>query len=491
MLTVFVLYFIMLLTVSLLIKDKGNGAFFRGNRKSPWPLVAFGMLGASLSGVTFISVPGMVMNTDMTYLQMCLGFIPGYIAVAFILLPLYYRLGLTSIYGYLQSRFGQTSYRTGAMFFILSKLTGAAARLYLVCLILHQYIFSDIHLPGAEPLQLPYITTVIITLLLIWLYTRGSGIKAIVWTDTLQTFCLLAALIFIIFKATAMLDMGIGEAFSAVWHDSKSRIFEFSDWGSRQNFWKQFMSGAFIVVVMTGLDQDMMQKNLTCRTLRSAQKNVCSYGMFFLPINFLFLSLGVLMTMLYAKTGTSLPDAGDRLLPDFIAGGMMGQGVMTLFTIGIVASSFSSADSALTALTTSFCIDIMGLPADTDNAAAVRTRRIVHIAMCAAFAACIMAIYHIGSKSVIDAIYTIAGYTYGPLLGLFAFGMTTKCQPDDRLVPVVAVASPVICALTDYMAATYTGYRFGYELLMLNGILTFIGLWIISHREATPYSTNN
>ncbi len=347
------IYFALLLLISNLVGKGGNDAFFRGNRQSPWPVVAFGMIGASLSGVTFISVPGMVMTIDMTYLQMCIGFIFGYILVAFVLLPLYYKYNLTSIYSYLDVRFGRTCRKTGSSFFLLSKMTGAAARLYLVCLILQQYVF--------DALRVPFVLTVVGTLLLIWLYTHKSGIKAIVWTDSLQTLCLIVALILILLKASDMLGMSFGEAMTAVWNDPHSRIFEFSDWSSKQHFWKQFLSGIFIVIVMTGLDQDMMQKNLSCKNLRDSQKDLCSYGLLFAPVNFLFLSLGVMMMLLYAKTGTPLPAKGDSLLPDFIATGLMGQAVLVFFTIGIIASAFSSADSALTALTTSFCIDILGI----------------------------------------------------------------------------------------------------------------------------------
>lgn len=474
MLVIILIYFAILFTVSRIVGRGGNDAFFRGNHQSPWPLVAFGMIGASISGVTFISVPGMVMGIDMTYMQMCIGFFFGYIAVSFILLPLYYKHNLTSIYGYLNQRFGRSSYKTGASFFLLSKLTGAAARLYLVCLILQQYVFDS--------LGVPYIVNVLATLLLIWLYTHKSGIRALVWTDSLQTLCLIVALILILSEAAAMLGMNFSEAMTAVWNDSHSRMFEFSDWTSRQNFWKQFFSGVFIVIVMTGLDQDMMQKNLTCKSLRDAQKDMCSYGILFMPVNFLFLSLGVLLMMLYAKSGTPLPSAGDSLLPDFIASGKMGETVLIFFTIGIIASAFSSADSALTALTTSFCIDILEIERrNVKNPDKVR--KIVHICMMTVFVLFILVFKEIGSNSVIDAIYVLASYTYGPLLGLFAFGMITKRMPRDRFVPIVAILSPIICCTIDYVAQNYYGYKFGYEMLMINGLLTFVGLWGLSCRS--------
>ena len=510
------IYFALLLLISNLVGKGGNDAFFRGNRQSPWPVVAFGMIGASLSGVTFISVPGMVMTIDMTYLQMCIGFIFGYILVAFVLLPLYYKYNLTSIYSYLDVRFGRTCRKTGSSFFLLSKMTGAAARLYLVCLILQQYVF--------DALRVPFVLTVVGTLLLIWLYTHKSGIRAIVWTDSLQTLCLIVALILILLKASDMLGMSFGEAMTAVWNDPHSRIFEFSDWSSKQHFWKQFLSGIFIVIVMTGLDQDMMQKNLSCKNLRDSQKDLCSYGLLFAPVNFLFLSLGVMMMLLYVKTGTPLPAKGDSLLPDFIATGLMGQAVLVFFTIGIIASAFSSADSALTALTTSFCIDILGIE-DTvemkneewrmkneeekmkneewrmkngnytsnersDNSSLFilhssfsnpeRTRKWVHVCMMVTFVLFILGFKALNNSSIIDTIYTIASYTYGPLLGLFAFGMTTHLKPRDKWIPFIAILSPIICYAIDSITLQVIGYKFGYEMLMFNGILTYIGLLLIS-----------
>ncbi len=466
MLIVIALYFAVLLVISRLAGRNDNDTFFRGGRRSPWGLVAFGMIGGSISGVTFVSVPGMVMGIDMTYMQMCIGFFFGYLIVAFLLLPLYYRHNLTSIYSYLNTRFGTRSHKTGAAFFILSKLTGAAVKLYLVCLLLQRYVFDS--------LGIPYFLTVTGILLIIWLYTHRSGIRALLWTDALQTLCLILALILIIYKAATMLDMNFIEAMTAVWHNPHSRMFEFSDFVSTQNFWKQFLSGIFIVIVMTGLDQDNMQKNLTCKNLRSAQKDMCTYGIMFIPLNFLFLSLGVLLTMLYASTDTPLPAGGDSLLPDFIAGGQMGQTVLTLFTLGIIASAFSGADSAITSLTTTFCVDIL------EKEKNERIRKRVHIGMTIAFALLLFAFKAIESGSIIDTLYTLASYTYGPLLGLFAFGIFTKRQPNDRLTPFIAIASPILCYAIDSLTLHLTSYKFGYELLMLNGLLTFAGLYLAS-----------
>ena len=464
-----ILYFAVLLLLSHLVgKRGGNAAFFNGNRQSPWPLVAFGMIGASISGLTFIGVPGWVMSIDMTYLQMCLGFIVGYIVVAFVLLPLYYKMRLTSIYTYLDHRFGQTSYRTGASFFILSKLLGAAAKFYVVCRILQMCL--------ADSFSVPYIVVVLLALLLIWLYTRRSGIRALVWTDFLQTLCLLLALVLILVKVADMLDMNFAQAMAAVWSDSHARIFEFDDFASKQNFWKQFLSGVFIVIVMTGLDQDMMQKNLTCKDLRSAQKDMCSYGVLFVPVNFLFLALGILLLLLYQKMGMPLPEKGDDLLAGIVLDGSLGTACLIFFTIGVIASAFSSADSAMTALTTSFCIDILGREKEE------KTRKQVHLGMLVAFFLVTMTFNALGSGSVMDLIYTLVSYTYGPLLGLFAFGMFTKLQLREKYVPFITIASPLICYVIDVVVLQLTGYKFGYEMLMFNGLLTFMGLMIVSKR---------
>ena len=456
-------YFALLLVVGRLTSARhDNDAFFRGNRQSPWYLVAFGMVGASISGVTFVSVPGMVMAIDMTYMQTCMGFVLGYFAVAFILLPVYYKYNRTTIYSFLSQRLGNRSYKTGASFFILSKATGAAARFYVVCIVLQRFVLDGF--------GVPFPCTVVGMVALIWLYTRHSGIKTLVWTDTLQTLCMFSALALIIYCVTEQMGMTLSEAAKAVADNSKSRIFVFDDPMSKQFFWKQFLSGIFITIVMTGLDQDMMQKNLTCKSLHEAKKDMCSYGFAFLPANILFLALGVLLTMLAAQQGLALPTAGDELLPMFAASGRLGQTVVVLFTLGIVAAAFSSADSALTALTTSCCVDLMQRPDDE------RLRRRVHIAVAAGFVALVLVFRLVNSPSVIDAIYVMCSYTYGPLLGLFAFSLFTKRAVNDKAVPFIAVASPLLCFAADQFTQLYTDYRFGYELLMLNGAITFLGL---------------
>ena len=465
LITILVYFALLMLFSRLTSRRADNDTFYRGNRQSPWYMVAFGMVGASISGVTFVSVPGMVLHSDMTYLQTCLGFILGYVAVAFILLPVYYRMNLTTIYTYLQNRLGRRSYKTGAWFFLLSKMTGAAARFYVVCIILQRFVL--------DALGIPFALTVVCMVALIWLYTRRGGIKTLVWTDTLQTTCMFTALLLIIWQVVQALGLSPAEAVTAIANDSHSRIFVMDDWVSRQNFWKQFLSGIFIVIVMTGLDQDMMQKNLTCKSLREAQKDMCTYGVAFVPANLLFLSLGVLLTLLAARQGTALPQAGDELLPMFAASGLLGNVVLVLFTLGIVAASFSSADSALTALTTSYCVDIRERKGDEG------LRKRAHVGVAVVFAAFILLFRLLNSSSIIDAIYVMCSYTYGPLLGLFAYGLLTRQKTNDRYVPYIAVASPLLCFALDWLTSHYMGYKFGYELLMLNGLLTFAGLWMM------------
>lgn len=460
------LYFAALMLFSRVTARHGdnNQTFFRANRRSPWYMVAFGMIGASISGITFVSVPGMTMFTGMTYVQMCIGFILGYFAVAFVLLPVYYRLNLTTIYTYLKERFGMKSYKTGAWFFLISKMTGAAVRFYVVCIILQRFVLDAIGVPFA--------LTVVAMVALIWLYTRRGGIKTLVWTDTFQTTCMFAALILIIYNVMGQLGMSATDAVKAIATDEHSRMFVMDDWISKQNFWKQFLSGAFVVIVMTGLDQDMMQKNLTCRTLREAQKDMCTYGFAFVPANILFMALGVLLMQLAQKDGIALPASGDELLPMFAATGRLGSTVVVLFTIGIVAASFSSADSALTALTTSYCVDIRQREGDE------QLRRRAHIGIAVVFGLFILLFKTLNSTSVIDAIYILCSYTYGPLLGLFAFGLFTRRKPCDKLVPYIAVASPIVCFALEKTAMQCWGYKFGYELLMINGLLTFMGLYV-------------
>lgn len=479
-LIIIAVYFSVLMLISFLTSRKGSGndAFFRANKSSKWYVVAVAMIGTSISGVTFVSVPGMVRNLDMTYMQMVFGFFFGYLVIAYVLLPLYYRLNLTTIYGYLDQRYGPNSYKTGAWFFLLSKIVGAAARLYLVAFILQTLVF--------DAWGVPFVVTVIGIILIIWLYSYKSGVKTIIWTDWLQTIFFISALILIVWQLSVRLNLDLGGVVKAIGESPHSRIFVFDDWTSTQNFFKQFFSGMFITIVMTGLDQDQMQKNLTIRTLKDAQKNVVSYGLAFAPINFLFLCLGVLLLIFAEQNGITLPEISDNILP-MIASEYLGPLVLGIFVVGIVAAAFSSADSALTALTTSFCVDILRMKAITqtkeEERKDIRTRRIVHMVISAIFVLIILLIEAIGSDSIINAIYKLAAYTYGPLLGLYFFGLYTKVKPVDKFVPWVAIAAPVLCFVTEVAMKQWLGYQVGYELLLLNGLITGIGLWAIRLRR--------
>ena len=473
-------YFGMLMLISYLTSRKGtdNDTFFRANRSSKWYVVAFAMIGTSISGVTFISVPGWVSTIDMTYMQMVMGFFAGYLVIAFVLLPLYYKLNLTTIYGYLDTRFGRSSYKTGAWFFLLSKIVGAAARLYLVSFILQSLVFNA--------LGVPFIVTVIGIILIIWLYSFKSGIKTIIWTDWLQTLLFITALVLIIWQLASQMGLDFGGVVKAVRESPHSRIFEFESWSSTQNFFKQFFSGMFITIVMTGLDQDQMQKNLTCKNLKDAQKNVISYGFAFAPMNLLFLSLGVLILLFAQQNNIALPDVADNILP-MIASEYLGSTVLGIFIVGIVAAAFSSADSALASLTTSFCVDILDMNSGNGSIELekknVRTRRITHVVISVIFVAIIMIIHAIGSDSIINAIYRIASYTYGPLLGLYLAGLYTTVKPMDKFVPYVAIAAPILCYVLELVMINVYSYKMGYEMLLINGAITVIGLWLISMRN--------
>lgn len=463
-------YFVVLMIVSFITGRKAtdNEAFFTARHSSPWWVVAIGMIGASISGVSFVSVPGMVGSIQFSYMQTVFGFFIGYLIIANVLLPLYYRLHLTSIYTYLGQRFGSRSYTTGASFFLLSKTLGAAARLYVVALILQTMMF--------DAWNVPFWITITVILLMIWLYTFRSGIKTIVWTDTLQTIVMLVALLIMVNKLMDMNGFSPSVFLDQLYADSKSQIFVFDNWINKQHFVKQFFSGIFIAVVMTGLDQDMMQKNLTCRNLKDAQKNMYWYGVAFIPFNLLFLMLGWLM-LTYAQTnGISVPASGDQLLT-FFADNYFGTAVMLMFVTGIIAAAFSSADSALAALTTSFMVDILKIgPSDQRK----NIRISVHAGISLLFIIIVMIIRQLNDRSIIDTIYVMVSYTYGPLLGMFSFGLFTRLQPADRWVPGLAIASPVVCFVINELSVRYTGYAFGYELLLLNGLLMFTGLYISS-----------
>jgi Na+/proline symporter len=471
-LCVIIVYFSVLLLISYFVgrKSTDNEAFFLGNKKSPWWVVAIGMVGSSISGVSFVSVPGMVGKIDFSYMQTVLGFFVGYLIIANVLLPLYYRLNLTSIYTYLEQRFGKYSYKTGASFFLLSRTIGSGVRLYLVTLILQHLIFDAWHIP--------FVVTASVAVFLIWLYTHRSGIKTIVWTDTLQTICLVSALVLMVVQVSKQLNFGVGEFAGTMINYEHSRIFVFDDWHSKQNFFKQFFSGIFIAIAMTGLDQDMMQKNLTCRNLHDAKKNMYWYGVSFVPLNLLFLMLGAMMLMLAAQNNIALPAITDEILPLF-ATQYLGSVVTFLFVIGIIAATFASSDSALASLTTSFSVDILGVKHD-ESKVAERKRKWTHAGMSVLFVLIMLVFKAVNDKSLVDAIYTIVSYTYGPLLGMFAFGLFTKRQVRDKAVPLVAIAAPVLCYVLNVISTNFWSYPLGYELLIINGLITFVGMRMFS-----------
>ena len=477
-LIIIVVYFSMLLLISYIVgrKNTDNDAFFLGNKKSPWWVVAIGMVGSSISGVSFVSVPGMVRSMDFTYMQTVFGFFFGYLIIANVLLPMYYKLNLTSIYTYLEQRFGKYTYKTGASFFLLSRTIGSGVRLYLAVLILQHLIFDAWHIP--------FVVTASGAIFLIWLYTHRSGIKTIVWTDTLQTICLISALVLLVFKVSEKLDFNVSEFTTSLMNSGHSRIFVFDDWHSKQNFFKQFFSGIFIAIVMTGLDQDMMQKNLTCKNLRDAKKNMYWYGIAFVPLNLLFLTLGAMLIMLSAKLNIPLPASSDDILPMF-ATQYLGPVVTFLFVIGIIAATFASSDSALASLTTSFSVDILGVQHDKPKVA-VRKRQLTHIGMSVLFVVIMLVFKVLNNKSIIDAIYTIAAYTYGPLLGMFTFGLFTKRKTQDKLVPYIAVASPFLCYGLNIFCTQVFNYPLGYEILIINGMITFGGMYLISKKPLAP-----
>jgi Na+/proline symporter len=471
------IYFVMLISISVITgKNANNESFFLGNRKSPWVVVAIGMVGASLSGVTFVSVPGYVTSVGYTYMQMVAGFFVGYIVIAFVLLPLYYRLNLTSIYSYLNRRFGESSYKTGALLFIASKIVGASARLYLMAVVFQISLFSG--------LGVSFGTTVVVLIGLIWVYTFRGGIKTIIWTDALQTILFLTAVAVTIYYIGRELNLGITGLAEAIGDSGLSKVFEFQNWRSPQYFVKQFLSGIFITIVMTGLDQDMMQKNLSCKNLKEACKNVLSYGFAFIPVNLLFLSLGTLLVIFMRQKGIDMPVRADDIYPMIATGGYLPTSVGVLFFLGLMGAALSSADSALTSLTTSFSIDILEVYKLSPQKAR-KVRMFVHVCFAVLTGLVIIVFRMVGQDSIIDTVYTLAGYTYGPLLGLYAFGLFTRRQTQDALVPVFAVFAPLLTGVLDYNSMAWFGFNLGYEKLILNGGLTFFGLWVFSKKAMT------
>ncbi|MFO7940871.1 MAG: sodium:solute symporter [Bacteroidales bacterium] len=468
-------YFAVLLLIGHLTgRRSSNAGFFLGNRNSPWYVVAFGMISASLSGVTFISVPGWVVDSQFSYMQMILGYLVGYAIIAGILMPMYYKLNLTSIYTYLRIRFGHRSYKTGASFFLLSRVIGASFRLFLVANVLQITIFQHYHVPFA--------VTVIVTILLIWLYTFRGGIKTIIWTDSLQTFFMLLAVGITTWLISKELGLGWKDAIHVIEESKLSKIFFFEDWRAPNHFIKQFLGGVFIAVVMTGLDQDMMQKNLSCRNIKEAKKNMYWFSFTLIPVNLLFLSLGVLLVLFAQAKGIAIPERTDDLFPLLATQGYLSPVVAVVFMIGLVAAAYSSADSALTALTTSFTVDILEANKLEENALR-RLRMKVHVGVSVVLAIVILIFHSINNSAVISAIFTIAGYTYGPLLGFYSFGLFTRRKVIDAATPYIAVMSPILTLGVDiWSKSLFNGYEFGFELLLVNGVLTFIGLLFFSRR---------
>ncbi|WP_374461673.1 sodium:solute symporter [Chryseobacterium taeanense] len=474
LLSIIIVYFALLLWVAYKTgKGSDNESFFIGNRKSNWMLVAFGMIGTSLSGVTFVSVPGAVGNDKFSYLQITLGYLIGYIVIAYVLLPLYYRLKLTSIYGYLQQRMGQLSYKSGAWIFIVSRLVGATARLYLVVNILQVAILDS--------LGVPFIVTTLIILAMIILYTYEGGVKTIVWTDTLQTSCMLLGLIICTVYMLNHLGLSLGDSFTAMNEKGYTKIFDF-DPNQKSFFIKQILAGAFITITMTGIDQEMMQKSLSVTRLKDSQKNMVTLGFILLGVISLFLYMGGLLHLYGAQENVS--SAGDQLFPD-IALNHMPPFISIIFIIALISALFPSADGAMTALTSSLCIDIFGMKEKThwDNGKKEKFRKNIHLLVALSFLIMVIIFKVINDNSMIGLILKLAGFTYGPLLGLFAFGIFTKYKVKDKLVPFVCIAAPVISFFIDkYQETLFGEFKIGLELLIINGLLTFVGLWLIRRK---------
>ena len=469
-------FFVLIIIAKITGKNDSNADFFKASKQSPWYLVAFGMIGASLSGVTFISVPGWVEASKFSYFQVCLGYIAGYVVVAFLLLPIYYKLNLTSIYEYLQQRFGNVSHKTGAFFFFVSRLLGAAFRMYLMAIVLQQFVF--------EQWDIPFEITVILSIILIWLYTNKGGIKTIVWTDTLQTLFMVCSVIISIYMITYAMGWSFTEFLNSDELKQYSTVFKTESILAKDHFLKSFFGGMFITICMTGLDQDMMQKNLTCRTLKDAQKNMLLFSLVLTLVTFLFLLLGALLFIYADRFGVKLPlldgnPKTDLLFPEIALNSGFGLTLGSVFILGLIAAAYSSADSALTSLTTSFCVDILDLK-DHSETEKKYIRKKTHIYMSILLILVIIAFKYLLNSNVIDSLLTVAGYTYGPLLGLFAFGIFTKYKVKDQWVWCVALISVALSyALGNSPNELLGGYIIGYELLPLNGLLTFLGLVLI------------
>ncbi|MDT3357268.1 MAG: sodium:solute symporter [Bacteroidota bacterium] len=460
-------YFTAMFAISWLSSRGGdNNSYFRGGRKNSWTVVAVAMIGSCMSGVTFVSVPGMVGASGFGYMQMCLGFIAGYLVIAYALVPLFYKLNVVSIYQYLEDRFGLSSYKTGAWFFFISKMLGASVRLFLVCVSLQLLVFG--------PLGLPFALNVLISVGIVLIYTFRGGVSSVIWTDNLKTVCMVLAVVLSIVFIAGNLGMDFKGLVSAIRESEMSRIWYFDDMNHPQFFWKQFFGGLFTVVAMTGLDQDMMQRTLSCKNYKESQKNLVTATLMQTVVIFLFLCLGVLLYTYAASAG--IQERGDRLFPAVATGAGLPSIVGIMFIVGLVSSAYGAGGSALTSLTTSFTVDIIGTSGKSEEKIA-STRKTVHLLMAAGMAVTILVFDMLNNTSAIDAVYKLASYTYGPILGMFAFGMITKKKIQDRFVPLVAVISPVLCLVLQLNSERwFGGYRFSYELLALNAFFTFIGL---------------
>lgn len=466
-------YFLLLLAVSYFAsRGSDNSTFFNGNRKAPWPVVAFAMIGATISGVTFISVPGMVVTKGYAYLQMVLGFIVGYFAIAFVLVPMFYKRNLLSIYGYLEERFGASTYRTGAWFFFISKMLGAAVRFLVVCSVLQLLVFS--------PLHIPFVFNVIVTIALIWLYTVQGGVKTLIWTDTLKSFCLIMSVILCIYFVATNLGFSFGEMVSSITDHPSSRMFYFDNPKEGTYFWKQFLAGIFMALATNGLDQDMMQRNLACRDTGESQKNMIVSGITQFFVIALFLLLGTLMVIFLDSKGIEHPAKSDDIFAMVATNEAMPAIVGILFVLGLVAAAYSAAGSALTSLTTSYTVDILGAHKKQDEARLTRTRKAVHIGMSTIMGLVIIAFYYLSDQDAISAVYTLASYTYGPILGLFVYGMFWKKPVHDKFVPVVCVLAPCLSWVVQWSLNKALGYETSFELLIINALITVIGLRLLS-----------
>ncbi|NNE25952.1 MAG: sodium:solute symporter [Saprospiraceae bacterium] len=490
LLTTIVIYFALLYIISYWTSRKANTqTFFTANKNSSWILVAVGMIGASLSGVTFISIPGVVgaggANQAFAYMQMVLGYLVGYAVIALVLMPIYYKYQLTTIYGYLEQRFGWVSYKMGAFYFIISRVIGASLRLYLVAIVLHPFVL--------KPLGVSFELTVIITLLLIWVYTFRGGIKTIVVTDTIQTAAMLLAVGLTIYAIAQSLDLSLGDIGNAISDNNLGQWFFFENgWSDPNNFYKQFLSGALIAIVMTGLDQDMMQKNLTCRTLKDAQKNIFLFSIVLVFANILFLSLGAILYIYAWQNGIEIPTKTDQLYP-LIALNHLSPFIGIVFVIGLIAAAYSSADSALTSLTTSFCIDFLDFGKKDRNESEKKALKLkVHIAFTVLLFAVIIFVNSLNNDAVINGLFTAAGYTYGPILGLYSFGIFSKRPIKDKWVWIVVLIAPLLTYIIDSNSVEwFNGLKLGYFILAVNGLITTIGLFLLSmNTNQKPIASN-